>query len=533
MLQIHGMHMVFDRELGDQSLIFTRIPTGIPWLVGESKEARLLNWADVETALASGEFKILGKVESLPIARKPYASVEDAAALDPGARMRACYVRAFDKAPVGLGYKSLRAFIEQIATSEEASEFSRIPSPSSLRRWIQKRGTIGDRRVIDMVSMIGRTCKTHRFAPTVNRAVRAYVIWFWALKSRSFTDSYARLCRMIHICNHIRTAHGHAAVDPPSYEALRRYIRAAGCKDTWIAKYGPRAANIRWGPVGEGLIASTILELTILDHTGFDNVVVMDIEKRPPMERSVLAITVDVFSRCILAWILSFEPPQIWSVATSIRMANRPKPWLAEQFPDAPSGTNIYGKMAELVVDNAWENIGRSVKDGLHDLGISLTYAPIATPEYTAIGERFFKTLNTLLVHKLPGAVDVDVETRRLLHIDPEKNAILALEEVEALIIEAVNLYHHKVHETLNAAPGLVCRKAAANGVQVLNDDSLLTATLGTVEIGNLDRRGVKFNHIWYRDATVIGTILDNNFHKVPLRDRRKKTAQPRAGDHA
>jgi putative transposase len=207
-------------------------------------------------------------------------------------------------------------------------------------------------------------------------------------------------------------------------------------------------------------------------------------------------------------------------------MANRPKPWIAERYPDAPAGATIYGKFSEYVLDNALENIGHSIKDGFHDLGISVTFAPIATPEYKAIGERFFKTLNTLLVHKLPGAVDVDIETRRLLHLDPQKDAILALEEVEALIEEAINLYHHTKHEALNGQPALVWKKASVNGVQVLNDDSLLTATLGTADTGSVDRRGLRYRHIWYRDPAVIRTILDNNFHKVPMRDRKKKSAR-------
>jgi putative transposase len=526
MVSINGMLMAFDRELGDESLVFTRLPTGIPWLVGEREDVRLPNWSNVEAALAIGEFKVLGNVENLPLVRKPYAAVEDALALDGNAAIRAHYVRQFDNAPVGLGKNSLKEFIERVSTVDEASKFDWVPSVSSVRRWIKDRGVIGDRRTIEMISMIGRTCKTYRFAPMVNRAILSCIGWYWTLKSRSIQDTYDRLRRMLRTLNYIRSRHNEARFAAPCCETIRRYIRRAENHELWVARYGAAAAHMRWGPIGEGLATTTILEIGILDSTVLDDILVFDTSRRLPMGRPVLVVTIDVFSRCILAWLLSFEPPQIWTVTKSIQIANRPKPWLAEKFPDAPASATIYGKFSEYVVDNAFENIGNSIKDGLQDLGVSITFAPIGTPEYKAIGERFFETLNTLLVHKLPGAVDVDIETRRLLHLDPQKDAILALEEVEALIEEAVNLYHYTKHEALNAQPARVWTQASANGVQVLNDDSLLTATLGTAALGSIDRRGLRYRHIWYRDPAAIRTILDNNFHKVPVRDRRKKSAR-------
>jgi hypothetical protein len=125
MVSINGMLMAFDRELGDESLVFTRLPTGIPWLVGEREEAKLPNWSNVEAALAIGEFKILGNVENLPLVRKPYAAVEDALAFDGNAAIRAHYVRQFDNAPVGLGKNSLKDFIERVSTGAAVDKGSR------------------------------------------------------------------------------------------------------------------------------------------------------------------------------------------------------------------------------------------------------------------------------------------------------------------------------------------------------------------------------------------------------------------------
>ncbi|MGL5839113.1 MAG: hypothetical protein ACRCY3_11480 [Sphingorhabdus sp.] len=491
---------------------------------------RLPTWRDIEAAIASGDFKILRDmaISATRSVNESELDAEDVDEIDPKARVRAYYVRIWDANQVGLGRTALTRLIEDASQADEAKEFEWKPSDSSLRRWIIDRGELGDRRNADMISDTGRTPKTYCFANQVNRALLKCVIWYWSLDGRNFNDTWARLTRMLRTLNSIRKKRGAKTFKRPHCETLRRYIRARECYETWITRYGKHAADLRWRPTGKSLEASHILQLTILDSTVLDSWCVLDAENRLPMGRPHLVIIIDVFSRCVLAWLVVYEPPQVWTVGEAVKRANRPKPWLAQRFPKAPTGAEIYGKPNELILDDAWENTGRSTKDALLDLGISVTYAPIRTPTYKAIGERIFRTLNTLLVHKLAGAVRLDIETRRLLGLDPEKDAILTAEEVEALIEEAINHYHHEVHETLNAPPALVWKKAAKAGVNVLRDDSLLAKTLGIVEHGTLDPRGIVLSGLWYSDKAVIQRILDNNVSKTPVRGRRKKTASVR-----
>jgi putative transposase len=530
-IQIGAQSIIFERELSGGFLSCSLIPTGAPWLVEvEGGGSRLPKWVDVEAHMSRGEFKIIRDANRLPNRGTSQLELDpdDIWLMDPKAKVRAFYVRSWDAAQTGLGRSALEALIEEKFKSEAAKDFAWKPSSSSLRRWILARGEIADRRTIDMISQTGRTSKAFAFAPSVNRAIMKCVVWYWSLDGRSIEDAYARLRRIVRILNCLAKSRAKKLLKAPHCDTLRRYIRREESYDTWCTRYGRRAADARWRPTGRSLEATTILQIAILDHTVLDNWCVLNMNSRLPMGRPYLVIIIDVFSRCILGWLVTYEPPQIWTVGEAIKRANRPKPWLRDRFPKAQSGADIYGKMCELIIDNALENTGQSAKDALLDLGISITFAPIATPTYKSIVERFFGILNSMLVHKLAGAVRVSIETRRLLGIDPAKDAVLTVDEVEALIEEAVNYYHHNVHESLNAAPALVWKKAAQAGVNVLHDDSLLSKTLGVVQHGTLDRRGIRYNHLWYLDAAVTETILMNNVAHTPVKGRRKKSASIR-----
>ena len=142
-------------------------------------------------------------------------------------------------------------------------------------------------------------------------------------------------------------------------------------------------------------------------------------------------------SRCIVGWVLSFEPPSLYSVTECIKRANRPKAATRLRFPDKPELADIFGKFDEIVVDNGWEFTGTSFESALTDLGVSIRWAPVRSPTYKAVVERFFGTLNSLLHKKLPGGT-IPIEQMRAWDLDPSKDAVLTLAQVEALLTSAI-----------------------------------------------------------------------------------------------
>lgn len=141
-----------------------------------------------------------------------------------------------------------------------------------------------------------------------------------------------------------------------------------------------------------------------------------------------------------LGWVLSFEPPSLYSVTECIKRANRPKAAMRTRFPDNPELADIFGKFDEIVVDNGSEFIGVSTESSLANLGVSLRWAPIRSPTYKAVIERFFLTLNHLLNKKLTGGT-FPIGQVPAWELNPSKDAVLTLAQLEALLTSAIGIY--------------------------------------------------------------------------------------------
>ena len=114
------------------------------------------------------------------------------------------------------------------------------------------------------------------------------------------------------------------------------------------------------------------------------------------------------------------------------------------------------------MVDNAWENTGSSFRDACADANISIVFAPVATPEYKGVCERFFGTLNTMLFHRLPGGLPFTPQQRKKLGLDGEADAALLLSDIKRAIVQCiVEVYGREFHKALQAAPEQVWRKEA------------------------------------------------------------------------
>src|SRR5262249_34577128 len=154
-----------------------------------------------------------------------------------------------------------------------------------------------------------------------------------------------------------------------------------------------RVAARRFMPLKGSLEAKRILDIAIMDHTVLDCHVVDD-EHLITVGRPYLTVAIDVRSRYPLAYVLGYTPPSVETAMACLRRVVRPKQDINERFPDIRGQWAAYGVPRTVLVDNAWEFSGSSFQDACEDCGISIEWAPVRTPEYKGIGERFFRTLN-------------------------------------------------------------------------------------------------------------------------------------------
>ena len=197
------------------------------------------------------------------------------------------------------------------------------------------------------------------------------------------------------------------------------------------------------------LEATTPLSLVQIDHTLVD-VIVVDSVTRQPIQRPWITLAIDVFSRVVVGFHLSLEPPSATSVALCISHAVLPKePWLAarnieEQWP-------VSGLFTRLHVDNGKDFRSEALRRGCEQYGIEIDYRPVRTPHYGGHIERLIGTMMGH-VHLLPGTTFSDVRMKG--DLDPEKTAAMTVDEVERWLTHQIaGVYHRKVHRTLNMPP--------------------------------------------------------------------------------
>lgn len=531
-----GRRYRFECEMGNGCLFFRDEGTLSPLQVEDEDgewRAPTIEWA--LEALARGDLKLerdLLAPSTLSRARLQEIDPETAYAKDPKAELRFRVLRALDQmAKIPRTEKAFRIAIAKIWASDErlAAKFPQKPGARTVRRWSVTRGEPGERRLNQMVSLAGRVPRQSRLAPEVHAIMQEAALWYWSSRRWSIGDGYARCRQALAELNSYRVARGEQPIDAPSSEIFRRTVRKLECHDTVRGKFGAQVANTRFKACGKGLTATRILQIGEMDHTTIDGVIVIDEDYKLPAGRPYLTAIADVFSGCIVGFFVSFEPPSVFSVIECIKRANRPKinlPSCAEPYPIL---AYIFGRFDELVVDNGREFAGVAMQDSLADAGISLRLAPIGTPTHKGKVERFFETLNTLLLHKLPGGV-FKPELLREFGYDPRKDAAITLAQLEDLIWQALVLHHIRPPEGEPLPRALVWQKSAElNPIEVLGNDDQLNKMLGKVaERCVVSRSGVSLFGLNYHDPGKVGGLLEDLAPLEPIRGRRKGSASAR-----
>ncbi|MGI3904015.1 MAG: hypothetical protein ACRYGP_01280 [Janthinobacterium lividum] len=182
-----------------------------------------------------------------------------------------------------------------------------------------------------------------------------------------------------------------------------------------------------------------------------------------------------------------------------------------------------------MVVDNGWENVSPSFQEACESAGINLHWAPIRTPEYKAIVERNFRTLNRAVFHKLlGGSVPLPPHAMRLLGLDPQNDKCITLEDLEEqLAYVCRERLAKKRHTGIGEVPQVVWNKDLEDrGREVVDDLPSLLAHFGQVETLTLTRSGVVTRDgLRFSGVQAVSRLLDDLAKEMPMRDRREGSA--------
>ncbi len=283
----------------------------------------------------------------------------------------------------------------------------------------------------------------------------------------------------------------------PGRSSINRRIQATGRESQVIAH---RKGNRDTTQFGLTEYPTLPLERVEIDHTLTD-VVIVDDEDNLPLGRLTYTSCLDTATRYPLGHYIGFEPPSYLTVMECLYHAILPKGDVRQQY-----GTRhewlACGVPYTLVVDNGKEFVGQDLRDSCESLGIILQQLPVRTPHLKAAIERAFGTVNTGILHKLPGTTLSNIVQRG--DYDSLKYASLRLGELDQILhIFLLDIYTESFHRGLQGIPARRWEEAIQQGffprVPVNPDD--VRILLGRTTYRTLHHYGLELESLRYNDA--------------------------------
>lgn len=312
--------------------------------------------------------------------------------------------------------------------------------PSTLYRWLQEYRHSGQLSTLTPAKR-GVRPGHYRLDPAVETILATTIAEFYLHgQKRSAQQTYhevARRCR-------------NAGITRPHPNTVRNRINALSDKEKLRRRAGGKAVRDKYTPLhGTFPGADWPLAVIQIDHTPVDLILVDDVHRRP-VGRPWVTLAIDVFSRMVTGFSVSFDPPGALAVGLCLAHAMLPKEtWLAQH--DIATPWPVWGVMNVVHADNAKEFRGKMLRKACQEYGIDLHWRPVARPHFGGHIERLLGTLNAE-IHTLPGSTFSNPQERG--HYDSEQYAAMTLSEFERwLAILIVEMYHHRLHRELDMTP--------------------------------------------------------------------------------
>lgn len=239
-------------------------------------------------------------------------------------------------------------------------------------------------------------------------------------------------------------------VDAPHPNTVRARIAALSERVSLSGRgFKERAKNKFMPAAGRFPNADYPLAVVQIDHTPVDIILVDDIHRKP-IGRPWITLAMDVYSRMVVGYYLSFDPPSETSVAMCVAHAILPKDeWLALHGVDAR--WDAWGVMNTIHTDNGAEFRSDNFKQSCLMHGINLEFRPVKQPRY---GGHIERILGTLLreIHDLPGTTFSSVKERE--GYDSDKHSAMTISEFETWLVTLIcKVYHQRLHTSIGMTP--------------------------------------------------------------------------------
>lgn len=390
-------------------------------------------------------------------------------------------------------------------------------SVASVYRWLSDYMENGN----DIRSLTGNSLRQggkgqSRLNEQVETIIRAVIEDRYYVAERVTTDDiYLEVLLRIEEENQFR--HEREKLPWPSRATIGRRIGALDEKETLIAKRGRRAAERRFTQYGSMSYPTLPLERVEIDHTRMD-VIVVDGRDNLPLGRPTFTYCLDSATRYPLGFYIGFEPPSYLTVMECLHHAILTKGNVCELY-----GTQhnwlACGIPFALIVDNGKEFIGLDLQDACHCLGIELIQMPVKMPHFKAAVERMFETVNTGLLHTLPGTTFSMPSQRE--EYDSVQEACITLEDLFRLChIFLLDVYAESFHRGLGDVPARRWEEVTQSGFfpRLPASPEDLKVLLGRVAYRKISSSGIKILNLRYNAEALAPLRTQRQEQKVKIK---------------
>ena len=288
-------------------------------------------------------------------------------------------------------------------------------SQSTLTRWVARYKKLG---LTGLSTMQGKSPGSKQILPIVSFAIEALALHQPHLSMASIHRKISKFALA-------------KAIRAPSYTFVRNQIQNIPEDLKILAHHGGK----KYDDIYELIFlrsAKDANDIWQADHTLLDIIVIDEFQEE---RRPWLTIIIDDKSRAIAGYYLTFSAPSALNTSLALRQAIRRKQ--NENWP-------VCGIPKVLYTDHGSDFTSKHIEQVCADLKIELIFSLVGKPQGRGKVERFFETINQLLLIDLPGYT----KGKR------DKRALLTLDNLEMIIKTfLIKQYNHNTHSALGMTP--------------------------------------------------------------------------------
>jgi|GEM_PF-5147887 len=340
--------------------------------------------------------------------------------------------------PIETSMRQISAFCEVFNRGATAKGYKarRVPDYKTVNRWLNLYRAAGNFWVF-ATSDHRRRQRKKGFQANIEDFVNSVIMTEFANSNRpSVRATHEELFRQARVLFPGYSEH-ELEVKLPSVSTLRRRIEDSDHFHLIKRRFGDESVRKSMNYGGQHRTAPFIGGRVEIDCVRCDVLV-----KHPTtgaVYRPWLMVFLDVYTRCVISWEFSLAAPNALMTTRAYQRSIT-----QDDYP--------YRAIASLLVpDQGAEFINESFSRQVSVFNTTVLPAPPQSPNGKPYIERFFRTMNELVFHRLIGTTFSSPEDRG--DYRSEKMARIWIKEVEKIFLEALTVYHHTVHKGLGKSP--------------------------------------------------------------------------------